>query len=70
MKTYVCLSTQQLTFSRLCMHLKMYSVCVALLVMRTVCDFIPAALTQPVSGEGELQGVCWDCISLVLLITC
>lgn len=27
-------------------------------------------LTQPLSREGELQGVCWDCISLVLLITC
>lgn len=36
----------------------------------TVCDSITMALTQPLSREGELQGVCWDCISLVLLITC
>lgn len=34
-----------------------------------VCDST-MALTQPLSREGELQGVCWDCISLVRLITC
>lgn len=35
-----------------------------------VCDFITMTLTHALIREGELQGVCWDCIRLVLLITC
>lgn len=36
----------------------------------TLCVISLQWLTRALIREGELWGVCWDCISLVLLITC